>query len=130
MKTLPWIGISSKLSPLSDSRPRPPLLASRYRLSVIGAPPLRIEPDTCTELALSASTLAPATISAGVLRATPLPSEELPQPVISAATRMSPSSRPGGKKRRGHIAAQTLDGGLVGYGTIRRRLGYRAIMDA
>src|SRR5271166_330040 len=115
MKTVPWIWISSKLSPFSDSCPRPPLCASRYMLSVIGEPPLTSAPETCTEVALSARILAPSMIWAGVFLAIPLPSEELPQPAIAAARRTSPSSGTAGDGRRARIAAQTLAWHVVGY---------------
>src|SRR5271165_6933578 len=92
--------------------------------SAIGEPPLRIEPETCTELALSASTLAPATISVGVLAVTPLPSDELPQPAITSARSTSARRGPPGDVGRACIDAQTLAVGLAGL----RQLGCRATM--
>jgi hypothetical protein len=51
---------------------------------------------------------APATICAGVLDATPLPLEELPQPQSMTTASTAATSRPAGDVGRGRIAAQTL----------------------
>src|SRR5487761_162310 len=84
--------ISLKVSPLSDSSPVAPLPAARARSSVTGVPPVTIEPETCTELALSAAVLLALTISSALLEATPLPDEEPPQPAStgSASSRVAP----------------------------------------
>ena len=104
MYAVPPTWIRSKLSPFSEIRPRPPLPARSSRSSVIGDPPLTIEPETWTELALSAATLASATISAGALDAMPLPEEEPeeepPQPPSTAAISTSAIEAVRGGRRR------------------------------
>jgi hypothetical protein len=71
---------------------------------VIGDPPLTIEPETWTELALSAATFASATISAGALDAMPLPEEEPeeepPQPPSTAVISTSAMEAVSGGRRR------------------------------
>src|SRR6266566_2354190 len=103
MYTVPPVWISSNPSPLSASCPRPPLVA-RSRLSVIGDPPLTIEPETCADVAASAAALLAATISPALLAATPLPEEELPQPPIPAPRRPSARAARAGNQDRAGIA--------------------------
>ena len=82
--------------------------------SVIGKPPLTIEPEPCTELAPSAATFAAATMSVGALAATPLPEDEPPQPPSRPARSTGPSAETAGSGRRTRIAAGTLSVAPVG----------------
>src|SRR5207244_10169941 len=112
------------LRPFSLSCPRPPREDAMSRFSVIGVESLTSDPETCTDVALSAAAFVAETISSADFDATPLSEEEeeeeeeleLEEPHPAAAAPGSASAMRRAVNDAGRpIGAATLEDRAVGH---------------